>query len=127
MSLELAEHVARSARRGAERRGVAVCVAVLDHAGDLVHLARMDGVVPASVPASQAKASTARLFAARTAEIVDYPVSVLSAVPGVTLMGGGVLLRQGEAIVGSLGVSGASEAEDVLIADEAAAGIQAQA
>lgn len=125
-NLETADHIVHVAQSAAARLGVSVCVAVADQAGDLVVLSRMDGASPAAVAVCQAKAETARLFQARTADLVGLPATVPAAFARpIALFGGGVLLHIDGSPVGSLGVSGASEADDVLIADEAAAAMLA--
>jgi len=116
-----AERLAQLARVRAAERGLGVCVAVVDGAGDLTSFIRMPGQTGAAVMVSQAKARTSRLFACSTAKLAGLPIVVGQSLlePVVLMPGGEPLLIDGIA-VGAIGVSGASSADDESIAAAAA-------
>lgn len=122
----LAATVAAEQRAG--EVGLAVAVAVVDTAGGLVALHRMDGVQPAAPDVAVAKARAAALFRRPTsafeevaAELGKPSVLLLtSAVPHAIPVAGGVPLVVDGAVVGAVGVSGGTGAQDVDIAAAAA-------
>jgi len=122
-----AEAVIAAAARKAEEIGVPQNIAVVDGAGHLVAFRRMDGAKFMSIEIAIAKAFTAAGARRKTAEMM--PVT-LPGQPGfgiqnlhggrITALGGGVpLIRDGE-VVGAIGVSSGSVAEDVTVAEAAA-------
>jgi glc operon protein GlcG len=120
-----AAHVARLAQVRAAERGLRVCVAVVDGAGDLTSFIRMEGQSGAAVMVCQAKARTSRLFALSTAKLAGLPIVVgQSLLEPVVLMPGGEPLLVDGIVVGAIGVSGASSDEDESIAAEAARGFE---
>jgi glc operon protein GlcG len=116
-----AESVAQLARVRAAERGLRICVAVVDGAGDLSSFIRMQGQTGAAVMVCQAKARTSRLFACSTAKLAGLPIVVgQSLLEPVVLMPGGEPLLVDGIVVGAIGVSGASSDDDESLAAEAA-------
>lgn len=112
--------------REAERQGVAVSLAVVDAGGVLKGFVRMDGAEIAGEILAVDKAYTAVSNRTSTAELAEL------AQPGGELYGlaangrgryviipGGLPVRDGEEVVGGLGVSGAAAARDVSCATAA--------
>ena len=131
VALAAAERMLAAAQAEAERIGVPVAVAVVDEVGLLKAFHRMDGVGAVPVDIAQMKAYTGAMFRAPTHELaernLDNPARLhsLPNVPGVTLLAGGYPVRDGEAVVGGIGVSGATPEQDMQIAEAALAALQA--
>ena len=131
VALAAAERMLAAAQAEAEGLGVAVAVAVVDEAGLLKAFHRMDGVGAVPVDIAQMKAYTGAIFRAPTHELaernLDNPARLhsLPNVPRGTLLAGGYPVRDGEAVVGGVGVSGATPEQDMQIAEAALAALQA--
>jgi uncharacterized protein GlcG (DUF336 family) len=125
--MKLTSHQAHAVMAGAESKaremGLPVVIAVLDAGAHLKALERMDGAVLASIDIAMRKASTAVLFQANSEAVWEYCKPGAPA-PGLELtngglapFGGGIPLKgpDGE-IIGALGVSGGTVAQDVEVA-----------
>jgi glc operon protein GlcG len=125
ITLEAAGRMVAAAETEARANGWAVTIAIVDPAGDLVLLHRLDGASLGSVEISQAKARTAARFKRPTKALEEAVAGgriVVMALPGVTPVEGGLPIALGDRVVGAIGVSGASSAQDAQVA---AAGIRA--
>lgn len=125
VGLERARRVAAAALAEAASSGWTVVVAVVDPAGDLVLLERMDRAQVGSIDVAIGKARCAARFKRPTKEWDDALAGGRTAVlgiPGVVPVEGGLPLVAGGAIVGAVGVSGALSAEDARCAE---AGVKA--
>lgn len=109
-----ARSIAAAARAEAERRGVAVSIAICDAGGHLLLLERLDGASPASTEAAAAKARMAALNGKPTAEQEQaingerpalLQLSGLFGQPAVA-MAGGLPLQLNRQTLGAVGVSG---------------------
>lgn len=125
LTLEDARRITAAASEVAERNGWRVVIAIVDDAGFLISLERMDGTQRGSVAIAQQKARTAVLFRRPTKVFED---AVAQGRPGMATMqdvicleGGLPLVRDG-AYVGAIGVSGVKSSEDGIVA---AAGVRA--
>jgi uncharacterized protein GlcG (DUF336 family) len=115
-----ASDAARAAVAKAEQIGVTINVAVLDRSGLLVAFIRMAGAPLHSQNIAIDKAYTAVSFGLPTHqwndELKKHSEGVqkgLVAIPRLTVFGGGLpILIKGE-LIGSIGVSGASETQDM--------------
>jgi uncharacterized protein GlcG (DUF336 family) len=118
LSPEVALELARAALADCQKRGYQVAVAVVDRFGVPQVMLRDRFAGAHTPPTAIGKASTAVSFRTNTTEftpaIKDGGVRNL---PGVVVVGGGVLIEAGGSIVGGIGVSGAPGGE----ADEACA------
>ena len=112
-----AKRAAAAAIGEAQRNGWTMAVAVVDGAGDLVYFEKMDDTQTGSVDVSIAKARSAARFKRPTKIFQDS----LTATPdGLRILGidgavpveGGVPLVVAEQIVGAIGVSGGTSAQD---------------
>ena len=124
-----AEQAIAASRAEAGRRGFAVTIAVVDRAGQLVMLQRMDGIHIGTVEVAQLKAQTAARFARPTAELnaaLSGGNTALLSLPGVLPFPGGRPFRAGGAIVGAIGVSGAAPEVDEAIALAGAAAFESE-
>ena len=127
-----AEKVIAAALVKAKVQGVPMNIAVVDAGGNLKAFCRMDGAFLGSVDIAINKARTARLFNMSTAALgaAAQPGKELygiEATNGGTLVifGGGELLRDTNGvIVGAIGVSGGSVAEDTNVAKAGVTGFK---
>jgi len=120
LTLEQAEKWIAKARAKATQLGVKVSVCVVDSGGNPVAFARMDGAGVLSPDIARGKAYTAVAFKSHSKEMAermkDRPAAGLglTQVSGnrIVLLPGGVLAKNGDEIIGAVGVSGASSDED---------------
>lgn len=114
-----------AAEAEAKKNGWAMSIAVVDPGGELIGFLRMDGASPGSIDISRAKARTAARFRRPTKAFEESVAGGRTAIlsfEGVVTVEGGVPIVIGGAVVGAVGVSGASSAQDGLVA---AAGVAA--
>lgn len=113
----------------AEEIGQPMNVAVVDDGGHLLAFGRMDGAIKASIDISTRKAVTSVLMAAPTAALTElvqpgaelYGLEQTSG--GLVTFGGGIPLRRDGVVVGAVGVSAGSVAQDVDVATAAVAAL----
>jgi glc operon protein GlcG len=102
-----------------KKRGLKMAIAVVEPSGELVAFARMDDVPYGSITLAQQKARTSARFRMTTANaeerVQNGRVALLSADDFIAI-GGGVPIVVNDRVVGALGVSGASAAEDAALA-----------
>jgi uncharacterized protein GlcG (DUF336 family) len=128
LSPELALDVARAALAECRKRGYQAAVAVVDRFGVMQVMLR-DRFAGAHTPATAAgKAWTAVSFRGNTTELVaatqpGMPQAAVRNLPGVVILGGGVIVEAGGSLIGAVGVSGGpgGDADDAC----AKAGIEA--
>ena len=112
---EGARVVAESAGAFAAERGVAPMVAVVDAGGELIYLHRPDTAQVASVQVSTDKARTAAIYRRPSKDFEDQAAggrpSALHLARAVPLQGGMPIVHDGQ-VVGAIGVSGASSADE---------------
>jgi glc operon protein GlcG len=110
-----ADRVARAAEAEAMTRGVAPVIAVVDAGGVLITLRRPDAAQVASVNVSIDKARTAAIFRRPSKDFEDQTrhgrVAALALHGAVALQGGVPIVYDGQ-VVGAIGVSGASSADE---------------
>jgi glc operon protein GlcG len=124
LSLEGARKALVASEAEARRNSWPVSIAVVDAAGELLAFVRLDGAHPASVNVSRAKARTAARFR-RPTRAMD---SLVTAGRGALLVAddalpleGAVPILVGGVVVGAVGVSGATSAQDAQVAAAGAA------
>jgi uncharacterized protein GlcG (DUF336 family) len=127
MNLETATRVLTAGQEAAAGIGVAMNIAVVDTAGNLVTFSRMDGAWIGSIDVALKKAKTSALFPMPTAAIggLSQPggpiYGIESTNGGLISFGGGVPLTAGDGtVVGAIGVSGGMVDQDVAVAEAAA-------
>ncbi|MGY2263041.1 GlcG/HbpS family heme-binding protein [Pseudomonas sp. SDO55104_S430] len=107
-----------------QAKGYNVSAAVVDRAGVLKALARADNAGPHTIEASRAKAFTSASAKTPTLTIMENAqknpgAANLTDIPGYLLLGGGVPIKAGEAVIGAIGVAGAPGGNlDAQCADE---------
>ncbi|MDP4021910.1 heme-binding protein [Methylobacterium sp. NEAU 140] len=104
-------------RAEAERRGLPVALAVVDEAGVLLALERLDRARLHTPEAAWLKARTAAITRTSTQDLQDaiQANAALLAFPGRLPLTGGVPLRVGEEIVGGVGSSGGEPEDDLAV------------
>jgi uncharacterized protein GlcG (DUF336 family) len=121
LTLELAERFIAGAKAKAQQQGWAMSLAVVDTAGNLVALARMDGARWLTAGVAQSKAFTAATFRRSSSEIAELAQTrpqVFGSISSLTgrpllLAGGGLpLIMKGE-LLGGVGASGGTEEQDI--------------
>lgn len=116
--------VDRGMKAGAAK-GLKMAFAVVEPSGELVAFARMDDAPYASTRIAQQKARTAARFRMATVRFEERVLAgrtVLLSSDEVIAIGGGVPIVVNGKVVGALGVSGATAAEDAAVATAAVDG-----
>lgn len=126
-----AQAVLAAAQAAAEEIGVPMNIAVLDAGVHLKAFSRMDGALLGSIDIALGKAKTAALFGFNTEVIGEFskPGGTSPGLEqtngGLVVFAGGVPLRDGTGgLIGSVGVSGGAVAQDLQVAQAAAAALQ---
>jgi glc operon protein GlcG len=124
LSLAAARRVIAGAEAEARRRGVGVVSVVVDPAGNLIQLSRMDTAQVASVEVGIGKARTAAIFR-RPSRVFEEQIAkgrvAALALTGATALQGGIPIAVEGVVVGAVGVSGDTPQvdEDIAIAGAA--------
>ena len=112
MTVDLALALARAALASCQKQGYQVSVAVVDRFGVTQVLLRDRFAGAPTVATATGKAWTAVSFRSNTADLVaatgpNSPQAAVRALPGVTIIAGGVMVEAAGTLVGAVGVSGA--------------------
>lgn len=120
LTLDLAERFITAAKAKAQAEGWAMTFAVVDAAGNLVALARMDGARWLTAGVAQSKAFTSATLRRTSKEVADFAQArpqLFSSIGNLAgrpllLAGGGLpLIIKGE-LLGGVGASGGTEEQD---------------
>lgn len=124
VTVKRAQAVIDAARRKAEEIGVPMNIAVVDEGGNLKAFARMEKAWLGSIQIAQDKAYTARAFDMATKDLGKLsqpgePVYGIHSTNGgrVVIFPGGIPLKEGDEIVGAVGVSGGLPDQDHEVAE----------
>jgi len=127
LTLEISKEIAAAAESHATKNNWNVVIALVDDGGHLLYLQRMDGAQTGSVEIAIKKAQTATSFK-RPSKVFGAGVeggrTALVALPGALPFEGGVPIAADGQILGAIGVSGVTGAQDGMIAQ---AGVDALA
>jgi len=127
LSLEAARNAVAAAEAEARRNSWRVSIAVVDAAGELVAFQRMDDAALTSTAIAQAKARTAARFR-RPTRALDSSLTAgrtaLLAFEGIMPVEGGVPIVVNGRVVGGVGVSGVTSAQDAQCAQAGAAAVR---
>lgn len=107
------------------RQNLTMAFAVVEPSGELVAFARMDDAPYASIQLAQQKARTSARLRMATAELEERVLggrTVLLSSDEVLAIGGGVPIVRNGRVIGALGVSGGSAAQDAALATAIVAG-----
>lgn len=113
LPLERAQEAAQAAVTACAEDGYRVSAAVVDGSGVLRALLRADGAGPHTADSSRKKAYTALSLGEPTARLVEIVKSNPEAAglrdmnDSILVLGGGLPIRAGDALVGGIGVGGA--------------------
>lgn len=130
ITIDQARKIIAAGEDRAARIGVPVNIAVLDAGVHLKAFSRMDKALLGSIDIAIGKARTAALFGMRTESIGDFskPGGTSPGLEqtngGLVVFGGGLpILDTNGALIGAVGVSGSAVAQDLEIAEAAAAAL----
>jgi glc operon protein GlcG len=120
LTLEQTQTLIAAAHDHARASDLQVTVAVVDEGGLLQALARMDGAPPLSAQIAEAKAAGAAVWhrdGDQLAGVHEQRAGFFSSVSALTRLpliaaDGSVVIRDGGAVLGAVGVSGAKPEED---------------
>jgi uncharacterized protein GlcG (DUF336 family) len=118
LSLEVAKRLAVAAEAEAKKNSWPVVIVLVDDAGHLVYLQRLDEAQYGSIEVATGKAQTAAAFKRPTKALEDSVTggrSVLLRLPATPIEGGLPLTVDGK-IVGAIGVSGVTSQQDGMVA-----------
>jgi len=112
ISAALAAEATAAAVEACAARGYRVSAAVVDRSGVLRALLRGDGAGPHTVSSARAKAYTAASLRTPTAQVLETVrtnpgAARLPDIEGFLIVAGGMPIREGEEVVGAIGVGGA--------------------
>lgn len=117
ITLQAAKKIAADCEKFATEKQWTIIVAIVDTGGNLVLLQRMDNTQIGSIDVAIAKAKTANAFKRPTKAFEDglaaggTSLRILN-VPGITPVDGGEPIYSNGKIIGALGISGMSSAQD---------------
>ena len=128
MAVEVPQAIARrvidAAGEEALRLGIRVSIAVVDDGGNLKAFVRMDGAELAGIDLARDKAYTSVANSIATGDLAPLaqPGGDLFGIHAnaggrYVIFGGGIPLRRDGAIVGAVGVSGGTSAQDIACAE----------
>ena len=128
IQLEDARRIIAAAEKKAKEIGQPMNIAVVDAGGNLVAQVRMDNAWLGSIDIAINKAFTARAFDISTKELADfskpgeqfYGIHVSNR-GRIMIFAGGIPLKQDGKVVGAIGVSGGTGAQDQTVAEAGAA------
>jgi uncharacterized protein GlcG (DUF336 family) len=117
LSLGTASRLAESARSACTALGREVAVAIVDAGGQTLLLARSPAVGPHNLEAARRKAFTALSTRQATLPLgrqarSQPDTAALQYLPELLLLGGGVPLKQGDLVLGAVGVAGGGGPEN---------------
>jgi len=115
MTLEVAKQVAAVAEATATKNMWTMAIVILDDGGNLVYLGKMDDTQIASIEVAIQKAKSAVGFKRPTKAFEDQLVGGRNAIikiPGAMPVEGGIPLMVEGKLIGAIGVSGGTSAQD---------------
>ena len=130
LTLVSAQKMVNAAVTKAESMGIRISVALVDPGGHVIVKARMDGAWFLTNDICEGKAYTAVALHRTTEEFVGKVATLrpqfyagLAALSGgkITAAGGGIPVKQGDEIIGGIGVSGGTPEQDIECANAAIA------
>ncbi|BBI34121.1 GlcG/HbpS family heme-binding protein [Cohnella abietis] len=126
LTLETAKRMLAAAEQKARQMGLSSDIAIVDEGGNLIAFYRMDNARIAGIDISQNKAWTSVAMQMPTSNLAQ------SALPGgptfginttnhgrLVILGGGIPIVSDGRIIGGIGVSGGSSAQDIEVANAA--------
>ena len=130
ITLIQAEAAIKAAKQKATELGTKMNICVVDAGSNLVAFARMDGAWIGSVDIAQKKAKTAAWFMMETAALspLVQPGAPLFGIEhsngGLITFPGGVVIKNGDEVIGAIGVSGSTVENDHAVAAKGASAVK---
>ncbi|WP_439623230.1 GlcG/HbpS family heme-binding protein [Shinella sp.] len=131
ITLDDARRIIAAGEARAREIGVPANIAVLDSGAHLKAFGRMDGALLGSIDIATNKARTAALFSMRTEAIGEFctpggtSFGLEQSNGGLVVFAGGIpLFDENNVLIGAVGVSGGAVAQDLDIAEAAAAALR---
>ena len=119
INLETARKISAAAEAEARKNGWNVAIAIVDNHGMLIHYEMLDDTQTASAFIALEKARTSTTYRRPSKELEDNiaagRVAVLG-LPGATPIEGGLPIVVGGKMIGAIGVSGVTSAQDGMVA-----------
>jgi uncharacterized protein GlcG (DUF336 family) len=119
ITLERAKKVADAAEAEARKRNWKMAIAIVEPSGDLVYYVKIDDTQYASAKVAVGKARSAAIYRRPTKAFFDAMESghpYVATLEGMVGSEGGVLIVENGKLIGAIGVSGGSGAQDGVIA-----------
>ena len=133
LTLADARQIIAAGEAKAEQIGVPYNLAVVDAGGNLIAHVRMDGAWLGSIDIAIHKAFTARAFDMSTEDLSAMAQSgkPLFGIDStnhdrIVIFGGGVPITSGDAVIGAVGASGGTVAQDIEVVEAAVAAFEAR-
>ena len=122
ITLEAAKAMMAAGEADARKNGWNVCIAIVDANGGLIMFQKLDDTQNGSIAVSQGKARTAALFK-RPSRLLEEMIAggktAFLSVEGIVPLQGGVPVIADGKVIGAVGVSGVTSAQDEQVATAA--------
>ena len=122
ITLEAAKAMMAAGEAEARKNGWNVCIAIVDANGGLIMFQKLDDTQNGSIAVSQGKARTAALFK-RPSRLLEEMIAggktAFLSVEGIVPLQGGVPVIADGKVIGAVGVSGVTSAQDEQVATAA--------
>jgi uncharacterized protein GlcG (DUF336 family) len=123
ITLDVAKKIIHKAISEAKQKGIACSIAVVDENGWFVAAERMDGALISALDIARDKAWTALAFKMPSSDIHKFgdpsmPNAGFNTAnwnDRVTTIAGGMPIKEGDKVIGGIGVSGGKPEEDVAV------------
>jgi len=128
LNLAIAKQIAVASEREAMKNGWMMFITIIDDAGTVLFLERIDDAQIGSYEVSIEKAQTALKFRRPTKAFEDLANSGRPAIiklPGALPIEGGIPLMADGKVIGAIGVSGGSSQQDAQVAQAGVAALEA--
>jgi glc operon protein GlcG len=126
ITLEAAKKMAAAGEAEARKNGWNVAITIVDASGALILFQKLDETQPGSIAVSQGKARTSAMFKRPTKameEMIAGGKTAFLAVEGIVPIQGGLPIVADGKVIGAIGVSGVTSAQDEQIAIAAIAAL----
>ena len=126
ITLEAAKKMAAAGEAEARRNGWNVAIAIVDAAGNLILFQKLDETQPGSIAVAQGKARAAALFkrpSRAMEEAIGAGKQAFLSIDGIVPMQGGLPVVVEDKVIGAVGVSGVTSAQDEQVAQAALGGL----
>lgn len=126
ITLEAAKKMAAAGEAEARKNGWNVAIAIVDASGGLILFQKLDETQPGSIAVAQGKARTAALFKRPTKaleEAIAAGKQSFLSIEGLVPIQGGLPVVVEDKVIGAVGVSGVTSAQDEQVALAALGGL----